>query len=298
MTLASRLAQWAGALVLAGALAVVGRAADAVAVPRLEARVTDLTGTLTAAEQADLEQQLAAFEQRKGSQVALLMVQTTGPEGIEAFSLRVVEAWKLGRAKPDDGVLLLVAKQDRTLRIEVGYGLEGSLTDARANRIINETITPLFRQGDFFGGVRAGLQQIMAVVDGEALPEPDRSWQRPADQPGQLLPLLLFGVFAGSAVLRAVLGRPLGAIATGGVTGVVVWLISRVLGVAVFAGLGALVFALVTGGLRTGRRGGFGGGGFGGGGFGGFGGGGFGGGGGGFGGGGGGFGGGGASGRW
>ena len=131
--------------------------------PTLEARVTDLTGTLTAAQQADLEQKLAAFEQRKGSQVALLMVQTTQPETIEQYSLRVVETWKLGREKPDDGVLLLVALQDRAMRIEVGYGLEGALPDITAKRIIDDTITPLFRQGDIYGGVNAGLQQIMKV---------------------------------------------------------------------------------------------------------------------------------------
>jgi uncharacterized protein len=288
----------AGVLCLLGLLPGLGsvRAAEPVPVPRLEARVTDLTGTLTAAEQAELEQQLAAFEQRKGAQVALLMVPTTQPESIEQYSIRVVEAWKLGRQAPDDGVLLLVAKQDRALRLEVGYGLEGALTDARSSRIINETITPLFRQGDYFGGIRAGLQQVMAVVDGEALPAPDRRWQRPSDRTQQWLPLLIFGVFAGSAALRAVLGRPLGAVATGGATGLIVWLLSSLVGLAIVAGVGALLFGLFAGGLGGGRprrgggMGGFGGlgGGFGGGGLGG----------GGFGGGGGGFGGGGASGRW
>jgi uncharacterized protein len=268
-------------------------AADVVPVPKLEARVTDLTGTLTAGEQSELEAQLKAFEERKGAQVALLMVQTTQPETIEQYSLRVAEAWKLGRAKPDDGALLLVAKQDRALRIEVGYGLEGALTDAVSRRIIADTITPLFRQGDFYGGVRAGLQQIMQVVEGEALPEPDRHWQRSGDRFQNLLPLLVIGVFMLSVLFRAVFGRPLGAVATGGVTGFAVWAISRVLGLALFAGAGALVFALMSGVMHSGgsrRGGGFGGGGLGGG-FGG-------GGGGGFGGGGGGFGGGGASGRW
>jgi uncharacterized protein len=282
-------------------LCVVGAApaAELTPIPKLEARITDLTGTLTAGEQAELEQQLAAFEQRKGAQIALLVLPTTQPESIEQYSIRVVEAWKLGRDKPDDGVLLLVAKQDRALRIEVGYGLEGALTDAQASRIIAETITPLFRQGDYFGGIRAGLQQIMALVDGESLPEPDRSWQRPIDQAQRLLPLLIFGVFAASAALRSALGRPLGAIATGGATGVVVWLLSKLVGLSIIAAVGALLFAFLTGGAGGGGRrgGGFGGGlgGLGGG----FGGGGFGGGrGGGFGGGGGGFGGGGASGRW
>jgi uncharacterized protein len=266
-------------------------------VPKLEARVTDLTGTLTAGQQAELEQKLAAFEQRKGSQVALLIVPTTEPEAIEQYSIRVAETWKLGRAKPDDGALLLVALKDRALRIEVGYGLEGALPDAIARRIIDDTIKPLFRQGDFYGGVSAGLQQIMRVVDGEALPPPDRKWRRPGDSLPGILPFLFFGVLVGGSVLRALLGRTLGAVVTGGAVGAVVWLLSKLLFAAVFGGVIALLFSLFAGfagGLRGGRGGGFGGwGGMGGGGFGG---GGF--GGGGFGGGGGGFGGGGASGKW
>jgi uncharacterized protein len=281
-------------LLLAQALPLAAQGVQEV--PPLEARVTDLTGTLTAGQQAELEQKLLAFEQRKGSQVALLIVPTTAPEAIEQFSIRVVEAWKLGRAKPDDGVLLLVALQDRALRIEVGYGLEGALPDATARRIIDDTIKPLFRQGDIFGGVSAGLAQIMSVVDGEPLPPPDRQWRRPADRLSGLLPVLFFGVLIGGAVLRAMLGRTLGAMATGGLAGGAVWLLSQLLGIAIVAGVLAAGFSLFAGiasNVRNGRgggRGGFGGfgGGFGGGGFGG----------GGFGGGGGGFGGGGASGRW
>jgi uncharacterized protein len=276
-------------------------------VPALEARVTDLTGTLTAAQQADLEQKLAAFEQRKGSQVALLMVASTQPETIEQYSIRVAEAWKLGRAQPDDGVLLLVATQDRTLRIEVGYGLEGVMPDAISRRIIDETITPLFRQGDLYGGIDAGLSRIISVVDGEPLPPPDTQWRGREEGLIGLLPMLFFGVLVAGSVLRAIFGRTLGAVMTGGLTGGVVWLVSKVLLVAGFAGIAALLFSLFAGvmsNVRNGRGrggggpwGGLGGGGLGGG----FGGGGFGRGGGfggGFGGGGGGFGGGGASGRW
>lgn len=289
-------------------------AQDLQAVPALQARVTDLTGTLTAGQQAELEQRLTAFEQRKGAQVALLIVPTTAPETIEQYSIRVAETWKLGRAKPDDGVLLLVALQDHALRIEVGYGLEGVIPDAIARRVIDDTIKPLFRQGDIFGGVSAGLTQIMKLVDGEPLPPPDRSWRRPADKLAGMLPLLFFGVLIGSTLLRALLGRALGSLATGGITGGVVWLASQLLGIAIFAGLVAGAFSLFASlasnmrGGRGGHGGGFGGGlgGLGGGGFGGLGGGGFGRGGfggggfggGGFGGGGGGFGGGGASGRW
>jgi len=284
-------------LLLAGAAS----AQDLQPVPALEARVTDRTGTLTAGQQAELEQKLAAFEQRKGAQVALLIVSTTQPEAIEQYSIRVVDAWKLGRKQTDDGVLLLVALQDRALRLEVGYGLEGVLPDAIASRIINDTIKPLFRQGDIYGGVTAGLQKVMQVVDGEPLPPPDRSWKRPADRISGLLPMLLFGTVIIGAVLRRLLGRTLGAVATGGAAGGLVWLFSQVLGLAIGAGLIALVISFIASLASTGRGigrggppwGGLGGGGFGGGGMGG---GGF--GGGGFGGGGGGFGGGGASGRW
>jgi uncharacterized protein len=289
-------------IALAGMLAPAG-AQQLQPVPQLAARVTDTTGTLTAAQQGELEQKLAAFEQRKGAQVALLIVPTTEPEAIEQYSIRVADAWKLGREASDDGVLLLVALQDRALRIEVGDGLEGVLPDAIARRIIDDTIKPLFRQQDYHGGVSAGLDRIMRVVDGEPLPAPDRRWRQPADRIGGLLPLLIFGAIAGGGLLRALLGRSLGAMATGGAIGGVVWLLSKVLAVSIGAGVLAFLISLFMGmggnALRRAGRGGWPGGfggGFGGGlgrggGFGGLG-------GGGFGGGGGGFSGGGASGRW
>ncbi len=297
----------AGTAVGLAFLALLGSASFATAqavqaVPKLEARVTDLTGTLTAGQQAELEQKLAAFEQRKGSQIALLIVPTTAPETIEQFALRVAETWKLGRAKPDDGALLLVAIQDRALRIEVGYGLEGVMPDAISRRIIDDTITPLFRQGDFYGGVNAGLAQMINLVDGETLPPPDQSWRRRGESLFGFLPILFFGVLIGGAVLRAIFGPTLGSMLTGGAVGGIVFTLSKLLLVGAFAGLAAFIFSLMLGLSTTvhrarGRRGDWGGiggppGGWGGGGFGG----GF--GGGGFGGGGGGFGGGGASGRW
>lgn len=297
------------AIALAGLLCAAGLAAQELQpIPKLEARVTDLTGTLTAAQQADLEQKLTAFEQRKGSQVALLMVQTTQPEAIEQYSLRVAEAWKLGREKPDDGVLLLVALQDRAMRIEVGYGLEGALPDITAKRIIADTITPLFRQGEIYAGVNAGLQQIMRVAEGEQLPPPDKKWQGRGENFLGFLPVLFFVVMIGGAILRRIFGRTFGAVATGGLTGGLVWLLSHIVPFAIGAGVVSLLLSLFMGIASNVRRmgggprgpggpfggwGGMGGGGFGGGGFGG---GGL--GGGGFGGGGGGFGGGGASGRW
>jgi uncharacterized protein len=292
-------------LVAAAALSLLVGAPLAFAlqpIPKLEGRVTDLTGTLTAAEQAELEQKLRGFEERKGAQIAVLVVATTNPEDIAQYSIRVVESWKLGRAKPDDGVLVLLAKDDHATRIEVGYGLEGALTDATSNRIIDETMIPLFKQGQYYAGLSAGVAQIIRVVDGEALPPPDKSWKGNGNALFNALPALFVGFFVASAVLRGIFGRVGGAAATAGLAGIVAWVLSQLLfaavGVAVVGFLLSLVLGLRGAGWNSGGRGGFGGfGGLGGGGFGGgFGGGGF--GGGGFGGGGGGFGGGGASGRW
>jgi uncharacterized protein len=268
-------------------------------VPALEARVTDLTGTLTAADQAGLEQKLAEFEARKGAQVAVLLVATTQPEDIAQYSIRVVDAWKLGRGAPDDGALLLIAKDDRQLRIEVGRGLEGALTDLVSSRIINDVITPQFRRGDFAGGIAAGVDQMIRVIDGEPLPEPDPGWAGRGAQFEQLLPVLFFAVIFGGTVLRGIFGRALGSLATGGIAGFIAWAVTSVAWVAGIAGVAALLLSLLIGFGGGGKwssrahRGGWGGGGFG---SGGFGGGGL--GGGGFRGGGGSFGGGGASGRW
>jgi uncharacterized protein len=262
-----------------------------VAVPPLKGRVTDLTGTLKPDQAAALEQMLQSFEARKGSQIAVLMLPTTQPETIEQYALRVAEQWKIGRKKVDDGVVMVVAKDDRAVRIEVGYGLEGALNDATANRIIRELIVPRFREGDFFGGISAAADRMIRVIDGEPLPPP-----RPAPQVGggtfQALPVLLVVAFVAGAILRGVFGRFLGSLATGGAVGALAWLLIGALSFAALAGVVAFIFTLLGGG-GTGRRqyGGFPGG------FGGYRGGGF-GGGGGFSGGGGSFGGGGASGRW
>src|SRR5450432_1113743 len=144
-----------------------------VAVPPLVGRVVDQTATLSGGDVASLNQLLRDFEARKGSQVAVLIVPTTNPESIEQYSIRVAEVWKIGRKKIDDGVVLVVAKNDHKLRIEVGYGLEGALTDVTAKRIIDEYITPKFRNGDFAGGISAGVVRIMRVIDGEKLPAPE-----------------------------------------------------------------------------------------------------------------------------
>jgi uncharacterized protein len=289
------MAGWLAALVLA-ALAVFTHSsygADGfVPVPRLEGRVTDLTGTLTAEQKAGLEQRLLAFETRKGTQIAVLMVATTKPEEIEQYALRVVEQWKLGRKKVDDGALLLVAKDDRSLRIEVGYGIEGVLNDATAKRIVSEVITPPLKNGDFFGGINAGVDQMIRVIDGEPLPAPrQRASGGDGQNLGQLLPFVfVLALFVGG-VLRSVLGRVPGSIAAGGLIGLLGWLFAGAAVAAVLAG--GIAFLVTLLGVGVGGHRGMLGGGL----YGGYGGG-RGGGAGGFGGGGGGFGGGGASGRF
>lgn len=282
--------------VLGAGLAPRAAAQGQVPVPPLERRVTDLTGTLTADEIAAIEQKLAAFEERKGSQIAVLFVPTTGSETIEQYGIRVVDEWKLGRADVDDGVLFLVAKEDRTLRLEVGYGLEGALPDAIANRIVEDIVVPRFRVGEFAGGVNAGTDAIIRVIDGEPLPEPEAPQPWPGDGGGGLGGLLTIGfimVVVVGSILRAIFGRLPAAVITAGLTGAIAWALVASLIAAVVVAVIAFLFTLLGGmpGQRRGgyRRGGWGGAGWpSGGGFGG----------GGWSGGGGGFGGGGASGRW
>jgi len=259
-----------------------------VAVPPLTAQVVDQTATLTSEQRAELERKLREFELRKGAQIAVLMVPSTAPEPIEQYSLRVVEQWKLGRKKVDDGALLIVAKNDRALRIEVGYGLEGALNDAVAKRIVSDIIAPRFRDGDFYGGVNAGVDAMMGVIEGESLPAPRKAAPSEGGNVGQALPILLILALVVGGLLRAMLGRFLGGAITGGVVGALAWLLVGTMAVALFAGVIAFLFTLLGGGRGYGYYGGFPGG-FGGGGFSS---------GGGFSGGGGSFGGGGASGRW
>jgi uncharacterized protein len=274
-----------------------------VAVPPLTGRVVDLTGTLSSDEIASLTKKLGNFEIIKGSQIAVLIVPTTAPEDIEQYSIRVAEAWKIGRKKVDDGAILLVAKDDRKLRIEVGYGLEGALTDLTTKRIIDQIITPKFRSGDFAGGISDGVDAIIKVVNGEPLPAPTPRAQAQRGGTGDfgelLNPFIIVAAFVGGAILRGIFGRLLGSVATGGLIGVLAWFIVGSLALAVIAGVIALVFTMLSDSLGSpgvGRTGGWSGGGYGGG---------FGGGGGGsssdsggFSGGGGNFGGGGASGSW
>jgi uncharacterized protein len=253
-----------------------------VTIPTLTQRVTDLTNTLSAEQQQGLESRLAAFEQQQGSQIAILIVPTTLPEAIEQYSIRAVDQWRLGRQGVDDGILILVAKNDRQMRIEVGYGLEGAIPDAIANRVIDEIMAPHFRQGDFYGGLVAAVDQLARLIEGEPLPEPQV--QRQTQWEGAL-PLLLFGGLVLGAILRAMLGNFLGGAVNGGLIGAAVWLLGGGLMIALVLAVVAFVITL-SGGLgfmHPGGRGMYGGGSFGGGTFSG---------------GGGGFGGGGASGSW
>lgn len=271
-------------VVLVVALLAPIAAAAQVAVPALLGHVTDQTKTLTPQQLSTLEQTLSAFEAQKGSQLAVLIVSTTAPEEIEQFALRVAEQWKLGRKKIDDGAIVVVAKNDRTLRIEVGYGLEGALSDIISKRIISETITPRLQQGDYFGGVEAGVDQIIRVVNGEPLPAPN---SRAADANAdvrQMLPFLLIVALAVGGVLRSVFGKVTGALMTGAAVSLVAWFLIGTLFLSVLAGVAAMFVTGLGGTRMLYGMGGLGGGGRGGGG--------------GFSGGGGGFGGGGASGRW
>lgn len=142
-----------------------------IAVPPFSHRVTDLTATLSAEQSAALENKLAAFEAKKGSQIAVLILPTTQSEDIAAFGIRVAESWKIGRKTINDGVILIVAKNDRTMRIEVGRGLEGAIPDAIAKRILAETIKPYFKTNDYAGGINAGVNQLISLIEGEKLPE-------------------------------------------------------------------------------------------------------------------------------
>ncbi|QFY44954.1 YgcG family protein [Candidatus Methylospira mobilis] len=256
-------------------------------VPHLSRQVTDLTGTLTSEQANAFEQSLAALEQRKGSQVAVLIVPTTQPETIEQYSIRVVEQWKLGRKGVDDGVLLLVAKDDHKVRIEVGYGLEGVINDATAKRIVAEDIVPAFRKSDFQAGIAVGIERITALIDGEALPAPQKKEKMSDDLESVLMLGFFLVVFLGG-LFRSLFGRMLGSSLVGVITGLLAWALSGLL-VAMVAGFLAFFFALFWGSVGSGGY--FGSGGSSGGGS-------LGGGGGGFSGGGGGFGGGGASGQW
>ena len=218
--------------------------AELLPVPALKTRVTDLTQTLSQSEQTQLEQKLAAFEQQKGSQIAILMVPSTQPEDIAQYSIRVTDAWKLGRKGVGDGVLVLIAKNDHKMRIEVGRGLEGAIPDLYAKRIITEEMSPRFKQGDFFGGIIAATDKVTGLINGEQLAPPKKQ-QDGLHLGGQnTLPIFLFTTIFLTLFFSGVLGRFFGAAATGGISGLLTWLIAGT-SIGIFWGIGAFVFALI-----------------------------------------------------
>lgn len=236
LALALTFSAWAGAA-----------AQDLAAIPPL-ARVTDTTGTLSPAQKQALDAKLAAFEHAHGAQVAVLMVPSTQPEPIEDYAHRVGEAWKIGRAGVGDGLLMIVAKNDKRVRIDVARALEGAIPDLAAKRVIREDMAPRFQQGDFAGGINAGIDRLFGLIEGEALPPPQA---KPAARsaPGFNLELLGLAIFAGAALaglLRRAIGVP-GALVGGAAAGALGgWLAGSILLGAVIA-IGALVFGLVGG---------------------------------------------------
>lgn len=267
MTRIAAVLQKPSLLALAGLLLLAGTvsAQDWRVVPELNARITDLASVLSATQAADLDNRLAGLEQRTGSQVAVLILDSTRPETVEQFALRVAETWTLGREGIDDGVLLLVAIDDRKLRIEVGYGLEGAIPDARANRIIDRYITPYFREGDYAAGITAGIDALTALIEGEDLPAP-ADGESVLPDIGGMLPILLLAAMLVGGLLKRAIGSFPGSLATGGIVGFIAWLLVGIVATAVFAGLVAFAFSLFFAGgpgawsSGSGYRGGFGGG--------------------------------------
>ena len=289
------LAALAGGAMLAAAYAAPWQPSreDLQPVPPLQARVTDLTGSIPASDREALEAKLADWEAHTTNQLAVLIVPTTQPEAIEEYAIRVAEAWKIGQKGKDNGAILLVAKNDKRIRLEVGYGLEGVLTDLTSRRIIEESIAPLFSKGQFAAGINAGIDRIISVVGaGEPLPPAQPRRQAPARgfDLGTWALILLVAVPAIGALLRSILGNVGGSVVGAGIVGGAAWLFAGSLLIAVVVAIVALVIISFSAfgrggpGLWLPGGGGWGGGGFGGGG--------------GFSGGGGGFGGGGASGGW
>ena len=222
------------------------------AIPPLDSPVVDTTGTLDAASKQQLEQQALALQQRKGSQLQILLVASTQPESIEQYTQRVFDAWKLGRKGVDDAVLLVVAKDDRAVRIQPGYGLEGAIPDITAGRVIREYLAPKFRQGDYAGGLLDATAQLVKLIDGEPLPEP--MTRQGSEGGGEGWLFALFAAFIVAQVARGIFGRlPAGlrGLLGGGASGAIAWLLSSVL---LVGGLGAVIGFLV--GLISGGGGG------------------------------------------
>jgi uncharacterized protein len=242
---------------------------DLLAVPKLEKRVTDLTATLSSDDEARITARIREFEQKKGAQIAVLIVGSTTPEAIFDYSLRVAEAWKLGRKGVDDGVLFVVAKDDRKMQILTGPGVQGVMTDVVSRRIIAEIVAPRFREAKFADGIFNGVDKIASVIDGEALPPPPQKRQASKSSGGSsnFLFMAVFAAIFVAPILRSILGRFLGASATGGITGVAAWWLAGGLLFPVVAGVIVFIVALLFGMSNFtrgggGHLGGFGGGGW------------------------------------
>jgi len=234
------------------------RADDRQSIPDLHARVTDLTNTLDGTQKQTLESELAALEQRKGAQLAVLIVPTTAPEDIAQYSIRVFDAWKLGRKGIDDGALLIVAKNDHRVRIEVARGLEGAIPDAAAARIIREYITPKFRAGDFYGGIHDATGMLTKLIDGEQLPPPMTN----EDHGDSSLPSTIFFALFAAIWLRNFLGflpSAVRGISIGGIAGVGAWLVTHALGLSLGLAAVGCIIGLLSGGGRFASGGGYGG---------------------------------------
>ena len=232
---------------------------DIVAIPKLEKRVTDLTATLSAADESRIEARLKEFEAKKGAQIAVLIVATTQPEVIFDYSVRVADAWKLGRKDVDDGVLFVVAKNDRKLQILTGRGTQGVLTDAMSKRIISEIVAPKFRSNDFAGGIDDGVAKIIDVLQGEALPPPPEKKRASVPQGANIESFLVLGFIAALFVgplLRSLLGRFVGAGATAGVTGAAAWWLAGGLLFPIVAGVIVFLIVLFMGAMNLSRGGG------------------------------------------
>jgi len=242
------------ALCLLGLLGLLGVWAQ-LAVPALSGHVVDTTASLSAADRQALDARLAAFEQQRGTQIVVLLVPTTQPEDIASYANRVANTWKIGRREIGDGLLLIVALNDRKVRIEVAKTLEGAIPDLAAKRIIDSAITPAFKQGDYLGGLNAGVAQLMAAVTGEKLPLPAAVQTHNGGDGFQWMDLLVFLFFVVpvvGAVARRMLGSLAGSAATGALIGLIAFVVTASLLVAVPAALVGMVLTLLFGASRSG----------------------------------------------
>lgn len=237
------------------ALAWGARAQDVLPVPPLSARVIDQTGTLDASQRAALEAKLERYEQEHGSQIVVLMVPTSLPEDIASYAQRVADTWKIGRREVGDGLLIVVAKNDRRVRIEVAKTLEGAIPDLAARRVIDRAITPAFRQGDFAGGLNAGVDQLTALITGEALPAPTARGTKPGTQISDIAVFLMVAVPIIGAMVTSIFGRKLGSMLTAGAAGALGWWFTASIAIALGVAVVAIILVLVLG-VGVGRRGG------------------------------------------